>query len=105
LLIEKQEIHQRQKFNNLLRISEFLFFRAKFRRFFFAFRSPDHPIYRSPDAQFRQSALISRKSAAEFGCGSAMLCLSASVVEFLFQSEIKNQKSKFPPSVLRFAYA
>jgi hypothetical protein len=65
----------------------------------------DHPIYGSPDAQFRQSALISRKSAAEFGCGSAMLCLSASVVEFLFQSEIKNQKSKFPPSVLRFAYA
>jgi hypothetical protein len=83
----------------------FSFFAQSFVASSSLFRSPDHPIYGSPDAQFRQSALISRKSAAEFGCGSAMLCLSASVVEFLFQSEIKNQKSKFPPSVLRFAYA
>ena len=48
--------------------------------YFFAFpitRSPDHPILIAC-----QSALILRKSAANFGCGSAALCSTCDLVLF-----------------------
>ena len=57
LLLQLSLLFPKKVFSVLL-IWRFFFSCANFRRFFFAFRSPGHPIAGSPDSHTYQSALI-----------------------------------------------